>query len=406
MEELKVYPVQAYKIYGLSKNPFEQLASEGIQDVEAIHVYQEVDMRLQMIVSEVIGNRSSIALSISGPLGMGKTQRLKAIYNAIERHGGKAVYVKVDTNDILKLTRDIFYALKPPKSRTNIFLENLSRKLGFINRLEKMLTSTREYKSRDIAELLVKQFSRYRYCALLLDELENMQSAGEHEKILFFEMLRHFISTMSPGCVVVFASIPEAYEDYRRIFPAFFMRLHYEFKLRPMSTEETFELVRKRLGAVRERESESPLYPFTEEAIRLIHDLAKGNPRQILRYLHYVLTEAAKRSFDPIDDLVVTTILEEPKSLEEYLRRIPRDYRDLVEIIVFKFEGGPVSYIQVAKELKKPASQVYENLNRLVTIGFLVGDPGGNYKVPQYVREFIEQGQAEELGDSYQRGSS
>jgi len=400
MEELKVYPVQAYKIYGLSRNPFEQLASEGIANVEAIHVYQEVDMRIQMIVSEVIGNRSSIAMAISGPLGMGKTQRLKAIYNAISRHGGKAVYVKVDTNDILKLTRDIFYALKPPRSRTNIFLENLSRKLGFINRLEKMLTSTQEYKSRDIAELLVRQFSRYRYCALLLDELENMRSAGEHEKILFFEMLRHFISTMPPGCVVTFASIPEAYEEYKKIFPAFFMRLHYEFKLRPMSTEETFELVKKRLNAVRERDTDDPLYPFTEEAIRLVHDLAKGNPRQILRYLHYVLTEAAKRSFDPIDDLVVTTLLEEPKSLEEYLRRIPRDYRDLVETIVFKFEGGPVSYIQIAKELKKPASQVYENLNRLITIGFLVGDPGGNYKVPQYVRAFIEQGQIEKLRGS------
>ncbi|WP_010479506.1 AAA family ATPase [Thermococcus zilligii] len=395
-QELKVYPVQTYEIYGLSKNPFEQLASEGIEEVEAIHVYQEVDMRLSMILSEVIGNKSSIALSIVGPLGMGKTQRLKSIAKAIEKEGGKAVYVKVDTSDILKLTRDIFYALNPPKSRTNIFLENLSRKLGFIDRLEKMLSDTKEYKSRDIAELLVEQLKRYPYSALLLDELENMQGAREQEKIQFFEMLRHVISTMPPGCVVAFASVPEAYEEYSKIFPAFFMRLHYEFKLRPMSVEETFELVKKRLNRVRVRDTDDPLYPFTEEAIRLIHDLAKGNPRQILRLLHYVLSEAAKRAFDPIDELVVTTILEEPKSLEEYLRRIPKDYRDLVEAIVYKFNGGPVSYITLAKELKKPANQVYEALNRLVTIGFLVGDPGGNYKVPYYVRKFLGAGEAEE----------
>ncbi|MEO2152705.1 MAG: ATPase, partial [Thermococcus sp.] len=171
MEGLKLY--QSYEVYGLSANPFEQLASEGISDVESIHVYQEIDMRLQMIVSEVIGNKSSIALSIVGPLGMGKTQRLKTLAKAIEENRGKAIYVKVDTNDILKLTRDIFYALKPPKSRTNIFLENLSRKLGFIDRLEKMLSDSKEYKSRDIAELLVEQMSKYPYCALLLDELEN-----------------------------------------------------------------------------------------------------------------------------------------------------------------------------------------------------------------------------------------
>ncbi|MDV3103779.1 AAA family ATPase [Thermococcus waiotapuensis] len=395
-QELKVYPVQTYEIYGLSKNPFEQLASEGIEEVEAIHVYQEVDMRLSMILSEVIGNKSSIALSIVGPLGMGKTQRLKSIAKAIEKEGGKAIYVKVDTSDILKLTRDIFYALNPPKSRTNIFLENLSRRLGFIDRLEKMLSDTKEYKSRDIAELLVEQLKKYPYSALLLDELENMQGAREQEKIQFFEMLRHVISTMPPGCVVAFASVPEAYEEYSKIFPAFFMRLHYEFKLRPMSVEETFELVKKRLNRVRIRDTDKPLYPFTDEAIRLIHDLAKGNPRQILRLLHYVLSEAAKRAFDPIDELVVTTILEEPKNLQEYLRRIPKDYRDLVEAIVYKFNGGPVSYITLAKELKKPANQVYEALNRLVTIGFLVGDPGGNYKVPYYVRKFLEAGEVGE----------
>ncbi|AMQ18637.1 ATPase [Thermococcus peptonophilus] len=394
---LKFYPSHSYDVYGLSHNPFEQLASEGIADVESIHVYQEVDMRLQMIISEVLGHKSSIALSIVGPLGMGKTQRLKNIAKAIEENGGKAIYVKVDTNDILKLTRDIFYALKPPRSRTNIFFENLSRKLGFIDRLEKMLSDPNEYKSRDIAELLVEQLKKYPYSALLLDELENMQGAGEREKIQFFEMLRHVISTMPPGCIVAFACIPEAYEEYTKIFPAFFMRLHYEFKLRPMSVEETFELVKKRLNKARVKDTDDPIYPFTEEAIKLIHDLARGNPRQILRLLHYVLSEAAKHKFDPIDEYVVTAILEEPKSLEEYLMRIPKSYKDLVEAIVFEFNGGPVSYIQVAKAVKKPGMQVYESLNELVRLGFLVGDPNGSYKVPDYVRKFLEEGQAERL---------
>ncbi len=392
---LKLYPYRSYEVYGLSRNPFEQLASEGITDVESIHVYQEVDMRIQMIISEAVGNKSSIAFSIVGPLGMGKTQRLKTIAKAIEENRGKAIYVKVDTNDILKLTRDIFYALKPPKSRTNIFLENLSRKLGFIDRLEKMLSSTGEYKSRDIAELLTEQMGRYPYCALLLDELENMQSAGEQEKIQFFEMLRHFISNMPKGCIVAFACVPEAYEEYSGIFPAFFMRLHYEFKLRPMSLDEAYELVKKRLNHVRTKDTDDPLYPFTEKAVRLIHQLGKGNPRQILRLLHYVLSEAAKHKFDPIDDYVVTTILEEPKSLEEYLTRIPKDYKDLVDAVVFEFNGGPASYIQIAKAVKRPGMQVYDQLNELLRLGFLIGDPKGNYKVPDYVRKFLEEKEAE-----------
>jgi len=393
---LKVYQSPSYEIYGLSKNPFAELASEGIKDVESIHVYQEVDMKLSMAISEVLGDKSSIAFSIVGPLGMGKTQRLKSLAKAIEENNGKAIYVKVDTNDILKITKDIFNAFKPPKSKTAIFLENLSKRLGFIDQLDKMLTSVDEYKSRDIAELLSKEMAKYPHSALLLDELENMQTARESEKIQFFEMLRHFISNMPRGCIFAFACIPEVYEDYTEIFPAFFMRLHYEFKLRSMSVDETFELVKKRLNRVRIRDTDDPLYPFTEKAIELIHNLGKGNPRQILRLLHFVLNEASKHKFDPIDDYVVTTILEEPKNLEEYLTRIPENYRDLVEIIVFKFKGGPISYIQVAKEAKKPGIQVYEHLEELIRMGFLVGDPKGNYKVPAYVRAFLEEEGAEE----------
>ncbi|WP_048151321.1 P-loop NTPase family protein [Palaeococcus ferrophilus] len=392
---LKVYQSPSYEIYGLSKNPFAELASEGITDVESIHVYQEIDMKLSMALSEVVGNKSSVAFSIVGPLGMGKTQRLKSLAKAINDNGGKAIYVKVDTNDILKITRDIFNSFKPPKSKTGIFLENLSKKLGFVDQLEKMLTSTDEYKSRDVAELLTKEMGKHPYSALLLDELENMMSAREDEKIQFFEMLRHFISNMPPGCIFAFACIPEAYEDYSKIFPAFFMRLHYEFKLRPMSLEEAFELVKKRLNRVRIRDTDDPIYPFTEKAIELIHTLGKGNPRQILRLLHYVLSEASKHKFDPIDEYVVTTILEEPKSLEEYFARVPEDYRDLVKVIVEKFGGGPISYIQVAKELKKPGVQVYDHLEELIRLGFLVGDPKGNYKVPDYVRKFLEKGQGE-----------
>jgi hypothetical protein len=202
---------------------------------------------------------------------------------------------------------------------------------------------------------------------------------------------------MPQGCIVAFACVPEAYEEYTKIFPAFFMRLHYEFKLRPMSIDEAYELVKKRLNKVRIRDTDDPIYPFTEEAIKLIHQLGKGNPRQILRLLHYVLSEASKHKFDPIDDYVVTTILEEPKSLEEYLTRIPKEYKDLVEAIVYEFNGGPVSYIQIAKAVKRPGIQVYDQLNELIRLGFLVGDPKGNYKVPEYVRKFLEEGEAEKV---------
>ncbi len=67
-----------------------------------------------------------------------------------------------------------------------------------------------------------------------------------------------------------------------------------------------------------------------------------------------------------------------------------------MEAIVHEFNGGPVSYIQIAKIVKRPGIQVYDQLNELIRLGFLVGDPKGNYKVPEYVRKFLEEGEETE----------
>jgi len=50
----RIYASPSYEVYGLSRNPFIELASEGIEDIESIHVYQEVDMRISSLISDVI----------------------------------------------------------------------------------------------------------------------------------------------------------------------------------------------------------------------------------------------------------------------------------------------------------------------------------------------------------------
>lgn len=152
----KFYFFYLYDVYGFFYNLFEQFVSEGIVDVESIYVYQEVDMCFQMIILEVFGYKSFIVFSIVGLFGMGKIQRFKNIVKVIEDNGGKVIYVKVDINDILKFMCDIFYVFKLLRSRMNIFFENFLRKLGFIDRFEKMLSDLNEYKSRDIVEFLVE----------------------------------------------------------------------------------------------------------------------------------------------------------------------------------------------------------------------------------------------------------
>jgi len=98
----------SYERFGLERNPFTDLSSEAIRDIEKIHVSQEIDSRIADILSDVIGENSGIALSLVGSLGSGKTQRLKGVHKLIQESGGMSIYQKIDSNDIIKTTLEIF----------------------------------------------------------------------------------------------------------------------------------------------------------------------------------------------------------------------------------------------------------------------------------------------------------
>ena len=48
----------SYERFGLERNPFTDLSSEAIRDIEKIHVSQEIDSRIADILSDVIGENS------------------------------------------------------------------------------------------------------------------------------------------------------------------------------------------------------------------------------------------------------------------------------------------------------------------------------------------------------------
>ncbi|NMC60617.1 MAG: hypothetical protein GYA51_14720, partial [Candidatus Methanofastidiosa archaeon] len=104
----RIDTTSSYERFGLDKNPFTDLSSEAIRDIEKIHISQEIDSRIADILSDVIGENSGIALSLVGALGSGKTQRLKGVHKLIQESGGMSIYQKIDSNDIIKTTLDIF----------------------------------------------------------------------------------------------------------------------------------------------------------------------------------------------------------------------------------------------------------------------------------------------------------
>ena len=420
----KIDVSSSYERFGLEKNPFTDLSSEAIRDIEKIHVSQEIDSRIADILSDVIGESSGIALSLVGPLGSGKTQRLKGVHKLIQESGGMSIYQKIDSNDIIKTTLDIFSyfseyedeePVEPPLEEVAITEEAMyehpyqQEKLSFFEKIKRFFSREKavpiieeyddseltraNYNSQDIGNQLIDYLGEYKRSALIVDEMENILTASNTDLILFFEFLREFISNMPESSVFIMACTNNAYERIREINPAFVARLHNELFSEPLSDERAIKLVQKRLEYNRRKSIINPLYPFEESAIVLANSMAKGNPRELLKLLHTTLFTATRDNFvEFIDDRYLAKVLTGPSSVEEYIRRVPSDLREDVRIIIEKYGGGPVTYIQLAKDTQDSVTKQYTKLEELVAMGILTSEKGKyqiNSSVIQMVRASI-----------------
>ena len=353
--------------------------------MEELHVSQSTDSRVAEAIANVVEG-ASIALILVGDLGTGKTQRLKGVSHVIEHAGGVAVYLKVDSSDIIRTTLDIFSDFVPFET-SGLFSSLRGRRKGTY------VLNRENYDSSELGDALKESMHSYPLSALLLDELENIMQASERDLILFFEMLRQFISAMPPGCLFMVACTPEGFSRMQELFPAFVVRFHYQLRTEELSDEEAVELARKRLEKERKpgEESLNPVYPLDESAIQLANDMARGNPRILLRILQIVLSTAAcDEMVDLIDDRYVSSVIRTPASVDEYIARVPKDLRDVMKIITKHYDGGPVSYIQLAKDTKTPPTHVYMKLEELVSMG-LLEEKKGKYQVIDRVKMLLEE---------------
>ena len=353
--------------------------------MEELHVSQSTDSRVAEAIANVVEG-ASIALILVGDLGTGKTQRLKGVSHVIEHAGGVAVYLKVDSSDIIRTTLDIFSDFVPFET-PGLFSSLRGRRKGTY------ILTRENYDSSELGDALKESMHSYPLSALLLDELENIMQASERDLILFFEMLRQFISAMPPGCLFMVACTPEGFSRMQELFPAFVVRFHYQLRTEELSDEEAVELARKRLEKERKpgEESLNPVYPLDESAIQLANDMARGNPRILLRILQIVLSTAACDDMvDLIDDRYVSSVIRTPASVDEYIARVPKDLRDVMKVITKHYDGGPVSYIQLAKDTKTPPTHVYMKLEELVSMG-LLEEKKGKYQVIDRVKMLLEE---------------
>ncbi len=391
-----------YDRFNLESNPFSRLSSEGIKDIDDIHVFQNIDSKITEMLSEVINKKSSVAFALVGDLGSGKTQRLKGVHRLFQE-AGFSMYIKIDTNDPIKIIKDIFsvfyYMKEDRKNRFDRFKDRFDRFLGKKLEFDEIWElKSGEFKSTEIGSTLKEYMSDFDVSCLILDEVENLVSAPEEKLISFFEVLRQFISDMPDSSLFVMACTKEGAEKIKNSNPAFFMRLHRVLELEPFTNEKALEMVEKRIAKERidPEKDLNPIYPFEKSGVTYVNDMVDGNPRLLLRMLHTVLTSAVKNDLiEIIDDRYVSDLLSTPSSVEEYILKVPEELRDLVTLITKKFNGGPVSYIEIAKETKMNPTAVYENMKELTGMGLMTNEKG-KFEVVPGIKSMIEETEEKE----------
>ncbi|MCS4541207.1 MAG: hypothetical protein HY929_02605 [Euryarchaeota archaeon] len=386
----KAQPKPNYERFYLRWNPFTDLSSESLFSFEEMHIRQSVDVDIDRTLSEVIDRKDRLALAIVGNLGIGKTQRLFKIKNAIEKAKGKGIIVKVELTNVVEVTKIIFDEVwRSIQEKQSIFtraFNDLKYAFGLDKKRKAVLESTFEtYYPKIFSEYLSKLLSRFKPSALLLDEFENVTSAYHEEQRLFYEFIREFLHVLPYSCLFAISITPAALDKIKNDFPSLPARFHRELVIDNLTNEEALSLVEKRLARERTTSAEN-IYPFTPKAIEFTNAIADGNPRKLVRILRDALAAAARNEkVLIIDEAFISQFVAQPKTLEEFLLRVPSNLREEVEVLITKFNGGPTTLIQIAKETDISPTVQYQRLEELVKLGFLRRDKV-HYELPPEIR--------------------
>lgn len=294
-----------YDRYGLTSNPFRDLASESLSDVEIYHVRMRIDDSLATIKDEVLEKENRAVVALVGPLGAGKTQRLLLAAAEAKDRTAFVVYFEV--------TQKAAWVLKG--------LAQEIQKTSQLGGLSKTFASPGWY--REIGALVARKDTGYDPVAagkaiaralnenapafLLLNDLHNLTSTTE--AVVFARTIQEIADSIRPGVLVMFGAYPVYLEALTRAQPALVSRINRTFHLQALTDEEAGLLLAKKLLAKRLVEELDALFPFEPEAVGLLNRAVGGNPRRLLEIADRALEYGVEHRSYRIDAEVAQAVL-------------------------------------------------------------------------------------------------
>jgi len=298
-------PTGSYERYGLTGNPFRELASENLEDVMILHVNQAADEQLRTIREEVFDRENRAVVAITGPQGSGKTQRL--LVTAAEAKERKAFVVYFDVPSRSEwVLRGVTAAFD--KSAKSAGLVKMLGSPPWLRALTSIArTKSPAYDPKEAGRRIGEALNATVPSFLLLNDLHNMVESTEVET--FAKTLEEVTAVMKPGVLLMFACYASYLAWLTVNQPALASRVNRAIPLATLSEDEARLLLAKKLLAKRIVEDLEPTYPFDRSAVAALNRGSHGNPRRLFELADAVLERAvAARAYQIDGDLVDSVV--------------------------------------------------------------------------------------------------
>jgi len=298
-------PSGSYERYGLTGNPFRELASENLEDVTIFHVNQAADQALRTILEEVLDKENRAIVVVTGPQGAGKTQRLRLAQAEAEARGAFAVYADVapTASHAVRVVAEAF-----DRAAKKAGLVKMLGAPSWVRSVTALAKGTKgALDPKDTGRRIGEALNAARPSFLLLNDLHNLADAGEVD--VFTKTLEEVAAVIKPGVLVMIACYA-SYLGWLTVNQSGLVsRLNRTIPLLALSDDEARLVIAKKLLAKRVVEELEPTYPFDRTAVHELNVAAHGNPRRLFELADDALERGVRAHAYQIDDEMVRASL-------------------------------------------------------------------------------------------------